>query len=69
MIVINLSTSITKVNGRDLKTPIKRQRWSNVLQKQQCCYLQETSFRYKDAYSLKIKECTVIKDITLLLLL
>lgn len=30
MIVINLSTSITKVNERNLKAPIKRQGLSDV---------------------------------------
>ena len=54
MVVINLTISTIALNG--LNAPIKTQRLSEWIKKQDptICCLQETHFRYKDTYRLKV---------------
>ena len=54
---LNSYLSIVTLNVNGLNDPIKRRRVSNWIKKQDpyICCLQETHFRQKDTYSLKIK--------------
>uniref|UniRef100_A0A8C0M4V1 RNA-directed DNA polymerase n=1 Tax=Canis lupus familiaris TaxID=9615 RepID=A0A8C0M4V1_CANLF len=57
MMTLNSYLSIVTLNVNGLNDPIKRRRVSNWIKKQDpsICCLQETHFRQKDTYSLKIK--------------
>ena len=54
---LNSYLSIVTLNVNGLNDPIKRHRVSDWIKKQDpyLCCLQETHFRHKDTYSLKIK--------------
>ena len=57
MMTLNSYLSIVTLNVNGLNDPIKRRRVSDWIKKQDpsiCCQ-QETHFRHKDTYSLKIK--------------
>ena len=50
--------SIITLNVNGLNTPTKRQRLAEWIQKQdpyKCCHLQETHFRPRDTYRLKVR--------------
>ena len=55
--VIGTYISIIKLNVNGLKAPTKRHRLAEWIQKQDpyICYLQETHFRPRDTYRLKVK--------------
>uniref|UniRef100_A0A8C0Q7V5 RNA-directed DNA polymerase n=1 Tax=Canis lupus familiaris TaxID=9615 RepID=A0A8C0Q7V5_CANLF len=57
MMILNSYLSIVTLNVNGLNDPIKRRRVSDWIKKQDpsICCLQETHFRQKDTYSLKIK--------------
>ena len=57
MMTLNAYLSIVTLNVNGLNDPIKRRRVSDWIKKQDpsICCLQETHFRQKDTYSLKIK--------------
>ena len=57
MKALNSCLSIVTLNVNGLNDPIKRRRVSDWIKKQDpsICCLQETHFRPKDTYSLKIK--------------
>lgn len=57
MMTLNSYLSIVTLNMNGLNDPIKRHRVSEWIKKQDpsICCLQETNFRQKDTYSLKIK--------------
>ena len=57
MMTLNSYLSIVTLNVNGLNDPIKRRRVSDWIKKQDpsICCLQETHFRQKDTYSLKIK--------------
>ena len=57
MVTLNSYLSIVTLNVNGLHDPIKRRRVSDWIKKQDpsICCLQETHFRQKDTYSLKIK--------------
>uniref|UniRef100_A0A8C0MSG1 RNA-directed DNA polymerase n=1 Tax=Canis lupus familiaris TaxID=9615 RepID=A0A8C0MSG1_CANLF len=57
MMTLNSYLSIVTLNGNGLNDPIKRRRVSDWIKKQDpsICCLQETHFRQRDTYSLKIK--------------
>ena len=55
--VIGTYISIITLNVNGLNVPTKRQRLAEWIQKQDLyiCHLQETHFRFKDTYGLKVK--------------
>ena len=57
MVTLNSYLSIVTLNVNGLNDPIKKRRVSDWIIKQDpsICCLQETHFRQKDTYSLKIK--------------
>lgn len=57
MMTLNSYLSIVTLNVNGLNDPNKRRRVSGWMKKQDpsICCLQETHFRHKDTYSLKIK--------------
>ena len=57
MVTLNSYLSIVTLNVNGLNDPIKRRRVSDWIKNQDpsICYRQETHFRQKDTYSLKIK--------------
>ena len=54
---LNLTTWIITLNVKDINTPIKRQKLLNWTKKKDLtiCCLQETNFKYKDTYNLKVE--------------
>ena len=59
---LNSYLSIVTLNVNVLNNPIKRLRVSDWIKKQDpsICCLQETNFRLKDTYSLKMEGCRTI---------
>ena len=57
MMTLNSYLSIVTLNVNGLNDPIKKRRLSDWIKKQDpyICCLQETHFRHKDTYSLKMK--------------
>ena len=55
--VIGTYISIITLNVNGLNAPTKRHRWVEWIQKQDpyICYLQETHFRPRDTYRLKVR--------------
>ena len=55
--VIRTYISITTLNGNGLNAPAKRHRLAEWIQKQDpyICCLQETHFRLRDTYRLKVR--------------
>ena len=55
--VIGTYISLITLNVNGLNVAIKRQRQAEWIQKQEAyiCYLQETHFRAKDTYRLKVR--------------
>ena len=62
MMTLNSYLSIVTLNMKGLNDPIERRRVSDWIKKQgpSICCLQETHFRHKDTYSLKIKSWRTI---------
>ena len=62
MVTLNSYLSIVTLNVNRLNDPIKRRRVSDWIKKQDpsICWLQETHFRQKDTFSLKIKRWRTI---------
>ena len=61
---LNSYCSIVTLNVNGFNDPIKRHRVTDWIKKQNSfiCYLQETHFRRKDTYSLKMKDWRTIYD-------
>lgn len=62
MVDINPSISIIGLNINGLNQPIKIQRLSEWIRKQTLgiCCLQDTNFKYKDTYGVKVNGCRKI---------
>ena len=60
--VIKMYLSVIDLNVNGLNAPIKRQRKTNWIKKQEptICSLKETHLRAKDTYELKVRGCEKI---------